>query len=429
MSKIISVVGREILDSRGNPTVECDVILESGVVGRASVPSGASTGIREAIELRDGDKKRYFGKGVLTAVKHLNNEISESIIGLDVYNQVFIDKTLIDLDGTDNKERLGANSILAASVAVARAAAQNSDLPLYRYLGGSGHMCMPVPMMNIINGGAHANNNLDIQEFMILPVGANSFKEALRWGSEIFHVLKKIIDSKGMSTAVGDEGGFAPNISNNDEAIKLILKAIIEAGYEPGHQVFLGIDCASSELYKNGKYILKSEQYASLNSKDFVNILSNWCDKYPIITIEDGMSENDWEGWSLLTEALGHKIQLVGDDLFVTNTKILKEGIEKNVANAILIKINQIGTITETLAAIEMAKRSGYSVIVSHRSAETEDHTISDIAVGTNAMQIKTGSLSRSDRTAKYNQLLRIEEELSISTRYSGYDAFKKLKY
>ncbi|AWD32543.1 Enolase [Candidatus Kinetoplastibacterium sorsogonicusi] len=428
MNTIVDIIGREILDSRGQPTVECDVILESGIIGRASVPSGASTGSREALELRDEDSNRYLGKGVLKAVENINNEISESLIGLDSQNQKLIDNILIDLDGTENKERLGANAILATSMAVLKAAAQQSNLPLYRYLGGIGPISMPVPMMNIINGGAHANNNLDIQEFMIIPVGAKSFREALRWGSEIFQILKKIIHNKGLSTAVGDEGGFAPNISNHDEAIKLIIKAIIDAGYEPGNQIFLGLDCACSELYHDGKYVLKSEGNLSLNSKDFVNILSNWCDQYPIITIEDGMSENDWDGWALLTEKLGSKIQLVGDDLFVTNSKILKEGINKKIANSILIKINQIGTITETFEAIDMAKRNGYSSIISHRSAETEDTTIADIAVGTNVMQIKTGSLSRSDRMAKYNQLLRIEEELTTSSIYAGYNAFSKFK-
>ncbi|ANN66270.1 phosphopyruvate hydratase [Bordetella bronchialis] len=428
MSAIVDIIGREILDSRGNPTVECDVLLESGAMGRAAVPSGASTGTREAIELRDGDKNRYLGKGVLRAVENLNTEISEALMGLDAQEQTFVDRTLIELDGTDAKERLGANAILAASMAVARAAADESGLSLYRYFGGSGPMSMPVPMMNVINGGAHANNTLDLQEFMILPVGAASFREALRWGAEVFHALKKLINAQGMSTAVGDEGGFAPNVANHEAAIQLILKAIGEAGYEPGTQIALGLDCASSEFFKNGKYVLEGEGGISLSSQEFANLLATWCDKYPIISIEDGMAENDWEGWKLLTDQLGKKVQLVGDDLFVTNTRILKEGISKGVANSILIKINQIGTLTETFAAIEMAKRAGYTAVVSHRSGETEDSTIADIAVATNAMQIKTGSLSRSDRMAKYNQLLRIEEELAEVASYPGLEAFYNLR-
>ncbi|CAM3500790.1 phosphopyruvate hydratase [Bordetella sputigena] len=428
MSAIVDIIGREILDSRGNPTVECDVLLESGAMGRAAVPSGASTGTREAIELRDGDKGRYLGKGVLRAVENLNTEISEALMGLDAQEQTFVDRTLIELDGTDAKERLGANAILAASMAVARAAADESGLSLYRYFGGSGPMSMPVPMMNVINGGAHANNTLDLQEFMILPVGAASFREALRWGAEVFHALKKLINAQGMSTAVGDEGGFAPNVANHEAAIQLILKAIGEAGYEPGTQIALGLDCASSEFFKNGKYVLEGEGGISLSSQEFANLLATWCDKYPIISIEDGMAENDWEGWKLLTDQLGKKVQLVGDDLFVTNTRILKEGISKGVANSILIKINQIGTLTETFAAIEMAKRAGYTAVVSHRSGETEDSTIADIAVATNAMQIKTGSLSRSDRMAKYNQLLRIEEELAEVASYPGLEAFYNLR-
>jgi enolase len=428
MSAIVDIIGREILDSRGNPTVECDVLLESGAMGRASVPSGASTGAREAIELRDGDKSRYLGKGVLRAVENLNTEISEALMGLDSQEQTFVDRTLIELDGTESKERLGANSILAASMAVARAAADESGLSLYRYFGGSGPMSMPVPMMNVINGGAHANNTLDLQEFMILPVGATSFREALRWGAEVFHSLKKLINAQGMSTAVGDEGGFAPNVANHEAAIQLILKAIGEAGYEPGTQIALGLDCASSEFFRNGKYTLAGEGGISLSSQEFTNLLATWCDKYPIISIEDGMAENDWDGWKLLTDQLGKKVQLVGDDLFVTNTRILREGIAKGVANSILIKINQIGTLTETFAAIEMAKRAGYTAVVSHRSGETEDSTIADIAVATNAMQIKTGSLSRSDRMAKYNQLLRIEEELAEVASYPGIDAFYNLR-
>ena len=428
MSAIVDIIGREILDSRGNPTVECDVLLESGAMGRAAVPSGASTGAREAIELRDGDKNRYLGKGVLRAVENLNTEISEALMGLDAQEQTFLDRTLIELDGTDSKERLGANAILAASMAVARAAADESGLSLYRYFGGSGPMSMPVPMMNVINGGAHANNTLDLQEFMILPVGATSFREALRWGAEVFHALKKLINTQGMSTAVGDEGGFAPNVANHEAAIQLILKAIGEAGYEPGSQIALGLDCASSEFYRDGKYTLQGEGGLSLTSQEFANLLATWCDKYPIISIEDGMAENDWDGWKLLTDQLGKKVQLVGDDLFVTNTRILREGIEKGVANSILIKINQIGTLTETFAAIEMAKRAGYTAVVSHRSGETEDSTIADIAVATNAMQIKTGSLSRSDRMAKYNQLLRIEEEMAEVASYPGRDAFYNLR-
>ncbi|OWT57412.1 phosphopyruvate hydratase [Candidimonas nitroreducens] len=428
MSAIVDIIGREILDSRGNPTVECDVLLESGSMGRAAVPSGASTGTREAIELRDGDKTRYGGKGVLRAVENLNTEISEALMGLDAQEQTFVDRTLIDLDGTDSKERLGANAILAASMAVARAAADESGLPLYRYLGGSGPMQMPVPMMNVINGGAHANNTLDMQEFMILPLGAPNFREALRMGAEVFHALKKLISSQGMSTAVGDEGGFAPNVANHEAAIQLILQAIGEAGYEAGSQIALGLDCASSEFYRDGRYHLAGEGGISLSSQEFANLLSTWCDKYPIISIEDGMAENDWDGWKILTEQLGRKVQLVGDDIFVTNTKILKQGIEQGIANSILIKINQIGTLTETFAAIEMAKRAGYTAVISHRSGETEDSTIADIAVATNAMQIKTGSLSRSDRMAKYNQLLRIEEELAEVATYPGREAFYNLR-
>ena len=428
MSAIVDIIGREILDSRGNPTVECDVLLESGAMGRAAVPSGASTGSREAIELRDGDKSRYLGKGVLRAVENLNTEVSEALMGLDAQEQTFLDRTLIELDGTEGKSRLGANAILAASMAVARAAADESGLSLYRYFGGSGPMSMPVPMMNVINGGAHANNTLDMQELMILPIGATSFREALRMGAETFHALKKIINDQGMSTAVGDEGGFAPNVPNHEAAIQLILRAIESAGYEPGTQIALGLDCAASEFYRDGKYNLHGEGGISLSSKDLTSLLATWCDKYPIISIEDGMAENDWDGWKYLTEQLGRKVQLVGDDLFVTNTKILKQGIDQNIANSILIKINQIGTLTETFAAIEMAKRAGYTAVVSHRSGETEDSTIADIAVATNAMQIKTGSLSRSDRMAKYNQLLRIEEELAEVATYPGRDAFYNLR-
>jgi len=427
MSAIVDIVGREILDSRGNPTVECDVLLESGVMGRAAVPSGASTGSREAIELRDGDMGRYLGKGVLKAVDHINHNISEAVLGLDASEQAFLDKTLIDLDGTDNKSNLGANAMLAVSMAVARAAAEEAGLPLYRYFGGMNSVQLPVPMMNVINGGAHANNSLDLQEFMIIPVGAPSFREAVRWGAEVFHALKKIIHDKGMSTAVGDEGGFAPNVVGHEAAILLILEAIDKAGYTAGEQIALGLDCAASEFYKDGKYHLEGEGLV-LSAGEWTDMLATWCDKYPIISIEDGMHEGDWEGWKHLTDRLGQKVQLVGDDLFVTNTKILKEGIEKGVANSILIKINQIGTLTETFAAIEMAKRAGYTAVISHRSGETEDSTIADIAVGTNAGQIKTGSMSRSDRMAKYNQLLRIEEDLGGVAHYPGRSAFYNLK-
>ena len=427
MSAIVDIVGREILDSRGNPTVECDVLLESGVMGRAAVPSGASTGSREAIELRDGDKSSYAGKGVLKAVEHINTEISEAVLGLDASEQAFLDKTLIDLDGTDNKSRLGANAMLAVSMAVARAAAEESGLPLYRYLGGMGGMQLPVPMMNVINGGAHANNTLDIQEFMIIPVGAPSFREALRWGAEVFHALKKIINDKGMSTAVGDEGGFAPSVANHEAAIELILQAIDAAGYTAGEQIALGLDCAASEFFKDGQYHLAGEGLA-LSAQAWTDMLATWCDKYPIISIEDAMAEGDWDGWKILSDRLGKNVQLVGDDLFVTNTKILQEGIDKGIANSILIKINQIGTLTETFAAIEMAKRAGYTAVISHRSGETEDSTIADIAVGTNAGQIKTGSLSRSDRMAKYNQLLRIEEDLGDIAHYPGRRAFYNLR-
>ena len=427
MSAIVDIVGREILDSRGNPTVECDVLLESGTMGRAAVPSGASTGSREAIELRDGDKSRYLGKGVLKAVEFINTEISEAVLGLDASEQAFLDKTLIDLDGTENKSRLGANAMLAVSMAVARAAAEESGLPLYRYFGGMGGMQMPVPMMNVVNGGAHANNNLDLQELMIIPVGAPSFREAVRYGAEVFHALKKLLHDKGMSVAVGDEGGFAPNVPNHEAAIQMILDAIAAAGFVAGEQIALGLDCAASEFYKDGKYHLEGEGLV-LSSEEWINTMAAWVDKYPIISIEDGMAENDWDGWKLLTDRLSKKVQIVGDDLFVTNTKILKEGISKGIANSILIKINQIGTLTETFAAIEMAKRAGYTAVISHRSGETEDSTIADIAVGTNAGQIKTGSLSRSDRMAKYNQLLRIEEDLGDIATYPGRSAFYNLR-
>jgi len=401
-------------------------LLESGVMGRAAVPSGASTGTREAIELRDGDKQRYLGKGVLKAVEYVNTEIAEAIIGLDAAEQAFIDQTMIDLDGTENKSRLGANAILAVSMAVARAAAEDSGLPLYRYLGGSAKMQLPVPMMNIINGGAHANNNIDMQEFMIIPVGAPTFREALRYGAEVFHALKKLIDEKGMPTTVGDEGGFAPNLPSNEAALQLIVEGIEAAGYVPGADVAIGLDCASSEFYKDGLYHLDSEGL-KLTSAQFVDYLANWVDKYPIVSIEDGMSESDWDGWKLLTQRLGKNVQIVGDDIFVTNTKILREGIRLGLANSILIKVNQIGTLTETFAAIEMAKRAGYTAVISHRSGETEDSTIADIAVATNALQIKTGSASRSDRMAKYNQLLRIEEDLGDTASYPGRDAYYQL--
>ena len=426
MSAIVDVVAREILDSRGNPTVEADVLLESGVMGRAAVPSGASTGTKEAMELRDGDKQRYLGKGVLKAVENVNTEIAEAIIGLDAAEQAFIDQAMIELDGTENKSRLGANAILAVSIAVAKAAAEESGLPLYRYLGGAARMEMPVPMMNIINGGAHATGGSDIQEFMIIPVGSQSFREALRCGAEIFHHLKDILHQRGMSTTVGDEGGFAPALGSNEAALKVIVEAIEAAGYVPGTDVAIGLDCAASEFYKDGKYHLKSDGM-SLTAAQIIDLYATWVDKYPIITIEDGMSEHDWDGWKLLTDRLGKSIQLVGDDIFVTNTKILREGIRRGIANSILIKVNQIGTLTETFAAIEMAKRAGYTAVISHRSGETEDSTIADLAVATNALQIKTGSLSRSDRMAKYNQLLRIEEDLGDSASYPGRDAYYQL--
>ena len=426
MSAIVDVIAREILDSRGNPTIEADVVLESGISGRAAVPSGASTGSKEAIELRDGDAARYGGKGVQKAIENVNTEICEAIIGLDASEQAFVDRTMIDLDGTENKSRLGANAILAVSAAVAKAAAEESTLPLYRYLGGAGEMMLPVPLMNVINGGAHANNSVDMQEFMLVPLGAPTFREALRYGSEVFHALKKLIDAKGMATTVGDEGGFAPNLPSNESALQLLLEAIDKAGYTAGTDIALALDCAASEYYKDGMYELESEG-AKLTRSQMVDYLANWVDKYPIISIEDGMSEHDWDGWKLLTDRLGKKVQLVGDDLFVTNTRILKQAIAKGVANSILIKINQIGTLSETFAAISMAMRAGYTSIISHRSGETEDSLIADIAVGTNAGQIKTGSLSRSDRIAKYNQLLRIEEDLGDVASYPGREAFHQL--
>ncbi len=427
MSAIVDVIAREILDSRGNPTIEADVLLESGVLGRASVPSGASVGTKEAVELRDGDVQRYSGKGVLKAVENVNTEISETLMGLDAIDQSFIDQALIDLDGTANKSRLGANATLAVSLAVAKAAAEESGLPLYRYLGGAGLMSMPVPLMNLINGGAHANNNINMQEFMIVPLGIQSFRDAIRCGAEVFSTLKKLINAKNMPTTVGDEGGFAPNLENNEAALQLIVEAIDQAGYQPGRDVAIGLDCASSEFFHEGKYHLDSDGM-HLTSAQFVDYLASWVDKYPIISIEDGMSEHDWDGWELLTNKLGKSIQLVGDDIFVTNAKILQEGIKRGIANSILIKVNQIGTLTETFSAIEMAKCAGYTAVISHRSGETEDTTIADIAVATNALQIKTGSMSRSDRLAKYNQLLRIEEDLGDSASYAGRRAFYQLR-
>jgi len=426
MSRIADIRGREIIDSRGNPTVEADVILDSGVLGRAAVPSGASTGTREAVELRDGDKKRYGGKGVLKAVEHVNGVLKKALLGHDPRDQAGLDDRMIGLDGTDTKGKLGANALLAISLATAHAAAQDAREPLYRYLARSAkgrEPVMPVPMMNIINGGAHANNSLDIQEFMILPVGAPSFREALRYGCEVFHTLKQILNSRGLSTAVGDEGGFAPDLESNEAALGVILQAVEQAGYRVGKDIALGLDVASSEFFKNGSYELEAEGRA-FSSAEFTRDLGDLAARYPIITIEDGMSESDWDGWAQLTRSLGERIQLVGDDLFVTNTRILSEGIEKHIANAILIKPNQIGTLTETLAAIQMADDAHYASVVSHRSGETEDSTIADIAVATAATQIKTGSLSRSDRIAKYNQLLRIEEALGAQAKYAGRDAF-----
>lgn len=425
MSSIVDVVGREILDSRGNPTVECDVWLESGVMGRAAVPSGASTGIREAIELRDKDPKRFGGKGVLEAVRHVNEDIANAVLGIEASDQSYIDRTMIELDGTENKGRLGANAILAVSMAVARAAAEESGLPLYRYFGGTSAVTLPVPMMNVINGGAHANNNLDLQEFMIIPLGAPTFREAVRYGAETFHALKSILNSRGMNTAVGDEGGFAPALSSHEEAIELIVEAIEKAGFRPGDDIAIGLDCASSEFYDAEKNLYTlTKQGKTFTAEEWIAVLEGWVQKYPVISIEDGMAEGDWEGWAKLTQALGKKVQLVGDDLFVTNPKILAEGIEKGVANSILIKVNQIGTLSETFEAIRMAHRAGYTAVVSHRSGETEDSTIADIAVGLNAGQIKTGSMSRSDRMAKYNQLLRIEERLGEAAVYPGRKAF-----
>ncbi len=426
MAKIEAVSGREILDSRGNPTVEAEVRLDSGVVGRAAAPSGASTGVREAIELRDGDESRYLGKGVGKAVSHIDNELASLAVGRDCHDQAGLDRAMIELDGTNNKGRLGANALLAVSLANAQAAAIDAGQPLYRYLGGSGANLLPVPMMNIINGGAHADNSVDLQEFMILPVGAPSFSEALRYGTEVFHALKAVLAAKGLNTAVGDEGGFAPDLSSNEEAIEVILSAIENAGFNAGEDIYLGLDVASSEFYESGQYVLASEN-RSFDAAGFADYLGAWVDQYPIISIEDGMDESDWDGWTILTEKLGARIQLVGDDLFVTNTRILSRGIEQQVANSILIKFNQIGTLSETLDAIKMAHDAGYSTVISHRSGETEDVTIADLAVATGAGQIKTGSLSRSDRVAKYNQLLRIEDNLGETARYPGKSAFKNL--
>ncbi len=428
MSEIIDIYAREILDSRGNPTVEVEVFLESGVMGRAAVPSGASTGEREALELRDGDKARYLGKGVLKAVENINEIIAEALIGWEASDQTGIDRKLLELDGTDFKSNLGANALLGVSMACAKAAAEDAGLPLYQYIGGANAKELPVPMMNILNGGAHADNNVDIQEFMVMPAGAGSFKEALRMGAEIFHALKKVLKGKGYNTAVGDEGGFAPNLKSNEEALEVIMEAIREAGYKPGEDVLLALDVASSELFKDGKYHLENEKQPVKTAQELVDLYEDLVNRYPIISIEDGMAENDWDGWKLMTDRLGNKIQVVGDDLFVTNTKILKKGIENGIANSILIKVNQIGTLTETLEAIEMAKRAGYTCIISHRSGETEDTTIADLAVAVNAGQIKTGSLCRTDRICKYNQLLRIEDELDDVALFNGKDVFYNLR-
>jgi enolase len=430
MSEIVDVYAREILDSRGNPTLEVEVYLESGAFGRAAVPSGASTGEREALEMRDGDKGRYLGKGVLKAVDNVNNEIADEIIGMDADDQVGIDQKMLEMDGTEYKSKLGANAILGVSLAVAKAAAEEAGLPLYKYIGGANARELPLPMMNIINGGAHADNNVDIQEFMIMPAGACCFKEALRMGAEIFHALKSVLKSKGYNTAVGDEGGFAPNLKSNEEALEVIMEAIVKAGYKPGEDVLLALDVASSELFdkEKGTYTLENEPQKEKTREEMVAFYENLVNKYPIISIEDGMAENDWDGWKLMTDRLGKRIQIVGDDLFVTNPKILKEGIQKGIANSILIKLNQIGTLTETLEAIEMAKRAGYTTVISHRSGETEDTTLADLAVAVNAGQIKTGSLCRTDRVAKYNQLLRIEDELDSTALFKGHDVFYNVK-
>ncbi len=428
MSMIDQVWAREIMDSRGNPTIEAEVILEDGTTGRAAVPSGASTGENEAVELRDGDKLRYMGKGVLKAVENVNEKIGRELEGLDVLDQTQIDQTMIALDGTENKSSLGANAILAVSLASARAAAAFQELPLYRYIGGTNAKALPVPMMNILNGGAHADNNVDFQEFMVMPVGAQTFSEALRCGAEIFHNLKSVLKSRGYSTGVGDEGGFAPNLKSNEEAVETILEAIEKAGYKAGHNVMLALDPAASEFYSNGKYVFKKSDKRELSSEEMAAYWTDWCGKYPIISIEDGMAENDWEGWKNLNNSVGKTVQLVGDDLFVTNVKFLQKGIDEDAANAILIKVNQIGTLTETLDAIELARTNNMTAIISHRSGETEDTFIADLAVATNAGQIKTGSLCRSDRVAKFNQLLRIEEDLGDSARFPGRRAFYQLK-
>jgi enolase len=426
MAAIIDIRAREVLDSRGNPTLEADVVLASGVIGSAMVPSGASTGEREAIELRDGDKTRYLGKGVLNAINNVKTEIRDVVIGLDVNDQEALDKAMIALDGTDTKARLGANAILAVSMAAAHAASKEAGQPLYRHLNKSGEFILPVPMMNIINGGSHADNSVDLQEFMILPVGAPSFREAIRYGAEVFHSLSKVLKAKGLATTVGDEGGFAPNLSSNEEAISVILQAIEQAGYMPGRDIYLGLDAAASEYYHDGIYDLASES-KTYSSEQMADFFVDWVDRYPIISIEDGFDENDWDGWKLITEKLGNRIQLVGDDLFVTNPKILQKGIERNIANSILIKVNQIGTLTETFAAIDMAHKASYTAVMSHRSGETEDVTIADLAVATGTGQIKTGSLSRSDRVAKYNRLMKIEEELGGLAKYAGRSAFRML--
>jgi len=424
MSKIVNIHAREIIDSRGNPTIEADVILEAGATGRAAVPSGASTGTREAIELRDGDSKRYNGKGVLHAVNHVNGEIRDTLLGQEAGEQQNIDQIMIDLDGTHNKARLGANAILSVSLATSRAMAKEQGVPVFRYLGGNGPFKMPVPMMNVINGGVHAEHSIDMQEFMVMPVGAGSMAEAVRIGAEVFHALRKVLLKRGYNTAVGDEGGFAPRLTSNEEAIEIILEGIAQAGYTAGEDVFIALDPASSEFYKEGYYHLRSDK-RRLTSEEYAEFLADWVDRFPILSIEDGMAENDWDGWSRLTERLSKRVQLVGDDLFVTNTEILKQGIEKGVANSILIKVNQIGTLSESLAAIDMARKAGYTAIISHRSGETEDPYIADLAVATNVGQIKTGSMSRSDRVAKYNQLLRIEELLGNASSYAGRSAFK----
>lgn len=428
MSEIAYVIAREIIDSRGNPTIEVDAVCESGAMGRASVPSGASTGSREAIELRDGDKKRFLGKGVKKAVENVNNIIAEEVIGLEVSEQVYIDNLLIQLDGTENKSKLGANAMLGVSLAVAKAAADEACLSLYQYIGGVNAKELPVPMMNILNGGSHADNNVDFQEFMIMPVGANSLSDAVRMGAEVFHNLKNVLKDKGYNTSVGDEGGFAPNLKSNEEAVQMVMKGIEKAGYKPGDDVLIAMDCAASEFYENGKYILDAESKPEKSTEEMIKLYEELVGKYPIISIEDGLSEGDWDGWKELTKRLGKKVQLVGDDIFVTNTSILRKGISQGIANSILIKLNQIGTLTETLDAVEMAKRAGYTTIISHRSGETEDTTIADVSVACNTGQIKTGSMSRTDRVAKYNQLIRIEEELGKSAVFKGKGIFYNIK-